>query len=196
MNPGNVPHGFLDDLESSLYVLLWTTMMYSDIPDKDHVDLFLKRVLDPQPRNDKGGFGKTDFLLGQTFLGKVKFPERPRLHKLICELAQLFQFRYGKQVPTEGQRKNYNDLKKDLTLAGPTPPPYLKEAYNEHYCKVYDDAMSNLNDHEGTIKLFTDAVRDRSEWPINDSSVKQDLGDKLLTEPVLKSDWRSTRVWQ
>ena len=42
-------HNFKDDLESSVYVLLWVALMYSEPSERDLVAAFLMNVLDPQP---------------------------------------------------------------------------------------------------------------------------------------------------
>jgi hypothetical protein len=68
INQPGVQHDFRDDLESSLYVLLWVVLMYSEVSDRDQVPLFLASVLDPQSYNNKGSFAKEDFLKGQSFL--------------------------------------------------------------------------------------------------------------------------------
>ena len=67
-------HSFQDDLESTIYVLLWMILMYSETSDRDQVPMFLSGVLDPQPHRETGGFNKADFLKAQTFLQQVNFP--------------------------------------------------------------------------------------------------------------------------
>ena len=87
-------HDFRDDLESSIYVLLWVTLMYSSCSDVGQVALFMEGVLDPQPHETGSGLGKADCLQGRSFLKQVNFPNRPNLHELIDKLAQLFAVRY------------------------------------------------------------------------------------------------------
>ena len=70
----NGSHDLRDDLESSLYILLWMALMFSKCSNPGQVPLFLSRVLDPQPHGSIGGYGKADFLKGKTFLAQVKFP--------------------------------------------------------------------------------------------------------------------------
>jgi hypothetical protein len=69
-----VQHDFKDDLESSVYVLLWVILMYSEVSDRDPVPMFLSNIFDPQPYGLNGGYGKADFLKGRTFLEHVNFP--------------------------------------------------------------------------------------------------------------------------
>jgi hypothetical protein len=166
MSQPDVLHDFRDDLESSLYTLLWTTVMYSEVSDRDLVPPFLASVFNPQPYNGKGGGGKKDFLKGQSFLQDVDFPNRPALHVLIGDLARLFQIRYVK-IPTGEDREAYHRLLSTLK------DPYLRNTYeSSNVCKQYDDGVSRLEDHAATIALFDVALSDRSKWPNNDSAMK------------------------
>jgi hypothetical protein len=180
-----VEHNFRDDLESSLYVLLWTTLMYSEVSHwhKNWVSSFLASVLDPQSYDGDGSCGKQDFLKGQTFLSQVNFPNRPALHELVYNLADLFQFRY-ELAPTESQKEGHNELQ---ALVGES-----SRLYQAHYCTEYYRSMDKLKNHAATIELFETALSDRSKWPANDCSVKQVFGPRPPTEPVLKTRWRST----
>lgn len=178
-------HGVLDDLESSLYVLLWVVLMYSEVSDRDQVPTFLAGVLDPRPVNDKGGFGKEDFLNGQSFLKNVSFPGRPSLLDLIKELATLFHYRY-KDQPGESERKEWQNLTTAMK-ANPT----LKTTHQNHPCTKYDEYMLNLN-HDGTLKLFDRFLMDRSEWPVGDLPKKQVFELALSSKEVLKSELGSS----
>jgi hypothetical protein len=55
-------HDLHDDLESSIYVLLWTALMFLECSDKSQVPSFMEHVIDPQPHGNIGGFRKVDFL--------------------------------------------------------------------------------------------------------------------------------------
>ena len=74
INQKGVQHNFKDDIESSIYVLLWVILMYSEVSDRDRVPSFLSEVFDPQPHGPFGGYGKLDFLKGRSFLDDVQFP--------------------------------------------------------------------------------------------------------------------------
>jgi len=76
-------HSFQDDLESTIYVLLWMILMYSETSNRDQVPTFLSGVLDPQPHGESGGFSKADFLKARTFLQQFKFPGQHALHHLV-----------------------------------------------------------------------------------------------------------------
>ena len=67
MNGKHTTHTLQDDLESSIYVLMWMTLMYSETSDKSQVPSFLSGVLNPTPYGVTGGFSKADFLKAQTF---------------------------------------------------------------------------------------------------------------------------------
>ena len=67
MNGKHTTHTLEDDLESSIYVLMWMTLMYSETSDKSQVPSFLSGVLNPKPYGP-GGFSKADFLKARTFL--------------------------------------------------------------------------------------------------------------------------------
>src|ERR1700720_4243143 len=75
-------HDLRDDLESSLYILLWLTLECSN---SKQVPLFLAGVLDPQPHAPKSpdrktsGLAKPGFVKGRTFITEVTFPSHPAL---------------------------------------------------------------------------------------------------------------------
>ena len=183
-----VLHDFRDDLESSLYVVLWTTLIYSEVSNKSQVMPFVNSVLNPQSYENSGGTTKEDFLKAQSFLVHVHFPNRPALHQLIRNLADLFRFCYEPE-PTEAQREESNQLQ---LASHKFQNAYVQNAYEAHYCTRYDQSMLKLKDHAAAIQLFETALRYRSEWPNNDASVKQIFESKSPTELVRKTNWRST----
>jgi hypothetical protein len=85
-----VQHDFCVDLESSLYILLWMTMRFSEVIPKKKFLPFLTTVLNPQCYDDKGSTGKADFLKGKTLLPLINFPGHPMLFNLINDLCDLF----------------------------------------------------------------------------------------------------------
>ena len=97
-------HGFEDDLESSVYVLLWTTLVYSAVLNRSLVQSTLSNVLDPESYDNQGGVTKIDYLKGGTFMEKVEFPGQPALHKLLISLGELFMVCY-KTSPNDHERK-------------------------------------------------------------------------------------------
>lgn len=164
-------HDFRDDLESSIYVLLWVTLMYSSCSDAGHVVPFMEGVLDPQPHGTRGGLGKADFLQGRSFLRQVDFPNRPTLHTLLDRMAHLFSVRY-EAAPNASERKRFEKL---LMLAQKQPDEMADDVRDQSHVASYDQRVDALNGHEVTIELFNDALADRSQWPTADHAVKQDI---------------------
>jgi hypothetical protein len=184
-----VQHDFKDDLESSVYVLLWVTLMYSEVSQSDEVPMFLSEVLDPRPYGRCGGHGKESFLMNRVFLNHVTFPHRPMLHALIDQVARLFAVRYEKK-PTEAEREESNALLAILKTTPNDSPSW--NVYKKSKVPAYDNRMSDLETHEPTIALFDNALRDRSAWPANDSAVKQIFGRKQSSQPTIKTNWSTT----
>ena len=102
----NEIHNFNDDLESTLYIMLWVALMFLECSDSTKVAGFVAIVLDPQLKDHitPTYTGKPDFLIGRAFLEQVKFPQRHHLNILLCNLAMLFLVRYEK-APTEKKIK-------------------------------------------------------------------------------------------
>lgn len=102
-------HVLIDDLESSIYVLLWTVLMCLECSDRTQVSSFMEHIIDPQPHGNTGGFRKVDFLQVRTFLKAVKFPHWPALDNLINQLAIMFSVRY-KTKPNDHERAHAKKL--------------------------------------------------------------------------------------
>lgn len=186
-------HDFRDDLESSIYVLLWVVLMYSECSDRAQVPSFLSSVLDPQPHGSIGGYGKADFLKGKTFLSQVKFSCRPALDTLLDRLADLFAVRY-ELAPTKGDRADSDKLR-----ARVDSDPYLRSLYCESRTVVYDRRIRELSSHDATIALFETALSDRSQWPANDRAEKQQIRVNNTSSPhqqLMKTGWSMTLIIQ
>ncbi|KAH9030573.1 hypothetical protein EDB83DRAFT_1848361 [Lactarius deliciosus] len=155
----NGVHDFRDDLESSIYVVLWVTLVYSETSDRDQAAALLASVLDPSGRT--GGYTKADFLQGTTFLRNVTFPHRPALHTLIGDLARLFAVRY-ESTPTEfiNRSRLVQTSSRDTDLSHVAHDTY------------YKSRMALLSSHSKTVDLFDDSLQDRSQWPPYDRAVK------------------------
>lgn len=186
ISQGGSVHNFLDDLESSIYVLLWVTVMYSEVSKPYHVPPFLSSTLNPQCYKDTGGVAKIDFLMARSFLKKVAFSDRPSLHKLINDLSELISYRYT-EAPSERERAHYTWLTSPQAAAIGGTPAQIAE---DHICSRYDHAMSKLQDHTATIKLFNDALND-GEWPVGDSAVLQVFEPAGPSEAFVKSNFKS-----
>jgi hypothetical protein len=84
----------MDDLESSIYVLLWMALTFLECFDRTQVPSFMEHVIDPQPQGNTSGFKKVDFLQARAFLKAVKFPHWPAIDNPIDQLAIMFSVRY------------------------------------------------------------------------------------------------------
>jgi hypothetical protein len=184
------PHIFVDDLESSLYVLLWMVLMYSECSDSMQVPTFLQLVLDPQSHLSTGGYGKADFLKGRTFLTQVNFPHRPALHQLIVRLAELFAVRY-EQAPTESERTEFALL---MTLKD-SPEPIIFNIHTKSTIFLFDQQVTALENHLATISLFENALRDSLQWLASDHANKQHFTvEKPPPTLMMKTGWSTTLV--
>ncbi|KAH8981542.1 hypothetical protein EDB92DRAFT_1953009 [Lactarius akahatsu] len=169
----NGVHDFRDDLESSIYVILWVTSVYSETSDHDQAAALLASVLGPSGRT--GGYTKADFLQGTRFLRNVTFPHRPALHTLI-----------GESTPTEF----INRSRLVQTSSGDTD---LSHVVRDTYYKL---RMALLSSHSKTIDLFDNFLQDPSQWPPYDCAVKQTLFPNQQAKMVAKTDWNTTRFMQ
>lgn len=90
-------HDLQDDLESSIYILLWMALMFLECSGRDYVESFMAHVIDPQPYGWNSGFRKVDFLQTRSYLHQIKFLQCPLLDMLITELALLFSAYYEEE---------------------------------------------------------------------------------------------------
>ena len=194
------PQDFRDDLESTLYILLWVGLMYSKCSNNEKVAGFLHNVLDPQPRDSDGHSTyttKPEFLKGRDFLSQVQFPGRPQFDKLLLQLATQFAVRY-EEPPSFTHLATANRIlaeleerKEEGTDVSDSESLYLTIPAVSFTCR-----NNNLKDHTQTIKYFDDALTDRMLWPLVDGAEKQDIHSNTMSscEPVLKTSWNSTLV--
>jgi len=178
-------HDFQDDLESTLWVLLWMTLMFSQVSNPDVVPTFLSNVLNPRPYLNNGGTSKMEFLIGRRFLSMVQFPERNELHKLISNLTFLFAVLYEDEPPEAG--KEISSLLNGLDQKDPNDEH--GDMLRRRHVFEYDTRINALQDYSATIKLFQDALKDRTKWPSNDVAVLQTFGDRPPSHLVVKSGW-------
>ena len=159
----NWRHDFQDDLESSIYVLLWVMLMYSTCSNPAQVVPFMEGVLDPQPHAMGSGFGKSDFLIGKSFLGSVQFSGRPAFDTLLLHLASLFSLRYS--VPFALPPLNSGNVVATLQAHSTAQKDVDEEK---------EKAGANIT-HEAIISTFDFALRNPSEWPDDDHAVHQEI---------------------
>jgi hypothetical protein len=177
-------HGLRDDLESTIYVLLWVALMYSETSDPDQAVLFVKTVLDQPPLGVVGPLNKRDFLIARTFLALVKFHHRPALDQLIDELACVFGTCYV-QSPSAEQRRNAKLIQELISNR-----PQLSHLYYKTAVYIFDDRMSQLDRHDAIIKIFDNALSD-SSWPKNDPPSRQEP-NVIESQAILKSGWHTS----
>ena len=77
-----------DDLESTLYVILWMAIIYSPCNHTYAVPGFLH--FDPQIEAQGCCYNKVDFLEAKSFLKRTKFVGQLVFDQLAYELADLF----------------------------------------------------------------------------------------------------------
>ena len=177
-------HGFKDDLESSIYVLLWIVLMCSETSNPVQASLFMKTVLGDMPFGNLGSYTKAHFLIARTFLNEVKFLDRPALDTLVYQLARLFGARYQEEPTFE--EKQAADLLRVLATAYPT----LTNICHSNAAYDYYDRLSKLENHDATIALFETAISSPN-WLDNDLPLKQDF-DEVESRAVIKSGWRTS----
>jgi hypothetical protein len=183
------PQTFKDDLESTIYVLLWVALVYSNCSDQDKVHGFMIHTFDPHPGTYSA---KPDFLTSKHFLHEVKYPGRPHFDRLLDNLASLFAIRY-QAAPTPGDFSFAVWMKGQIESSNP-PIPGAIEAYEKIPCVLYLRQLEDLETHKATIKYFEDALKNRSEWPRDDHAEIQTFcqGAMLPLGPVIKSCWSTT----
>ena len=64
----------MDDLESTLYVLLWMGIMCSLCRDKEAVSAFINHCLNPIVSPDSGYTGKIDFIMSRNLFPIISSP--------------------------------------------------------------------------------------------------------------------------
>jgi len=192
-------HGYRDDLESTIYILLWVTLMYSRSSDTPKVAMFMDSVLDPRVpvriREATSIYSpKAEFLKGREFLKQVTFPGRPLLHELLTNLAKLFAVRYEElpvgDVERAKEMLKAHERQKDQESYKMLMTMPILEYYNQ---------MKDLNDHDCTIKYFNNALAHRSKWPLEDCAEKQDIHKKaavFIRTRITKTSWVTVHATQ
>jgi len=162
--------------------------MFSQVSNPDVVPTFLSNVLNPRPYLNNSGTGKMEFLIRRRFLSMVQFLEQNELHKLISNLTFLFAILYEDKPPEAG--KEMTSLLDSLNQKVPNYDHGIFEDMLRH-CHIfeYDTWINALEDYSATIKLFQDALKDRTKWPSNDVAVLQKFGDRPPSHLVVKSGW-------
>jgi hypothetical protein len=186
----NWQHSVTDDLESSIWVLLWVTLVYSTCSKPEQVGQFMKQTLDPVPLGKVGGYAKADFLKGRTFLDEVSFPGREELHELIYALAKVFSIRHLYE-PTDDQWRTLQTIL-ECNLDKDTKSRLLSESYAHKYRRD----METIQDHKAIIRLYNEALA-LPRWPTDDSAVRQNIitdNDSRRSTQGLKTGYSTTVI--
>jgi hypothetical protein len=185
----NHVHDFTDDLESTIYILLWVALTYSKCSDRTKVAGFFKTVLNPEPDDDSTYTGKPGFLRAPQILEDVKFVDRPHLDKLLNQLSTLFAHRY---LPEPPQVERYYQTKLKSMASSDSSNAELWDDYDSLHASQYDLYLEHLKDHEQTIRLFDNALKDRSLWPTDDNAEHQNIPDTGYSSLSLAQRVRKT----
>ena len=111
----------IDNLESTLYIILWLAIMYSPCSNISAIPTFLDHTLNPQIKQPEDYYtGKLDFLKGRSLLQTTKFIGWPAFDKLIKDLAVPFSAQYElreRQLPDRMEEEKATDNQEQETLA-------------------------------------------------------------------------------
>ena len=168
-------HMFVDNMESSLWVLMWIFLMYSLCSNNDQAVLFFDNTLEPRTRNRQGGYNKADWLNGGTFSNEVCFDGCPALDELIKWLMHLLVSRY--EPPLD---KSDQEMLRNLHLMKENDPQMFSSLKLKHH-PIWSHAMhlESLSSHAATIDIYSSALGDGDidikAWGPPVPAQKQDL---------------------
>ena len=80
----------MDDLESTLYILLWMGIMYSPCRGKDAVSVFINHCLNPLVSLNSNYTRKIDFIMSRTLFSIIRSPNCDGFLILMDNLGSLF----------------------------------------------------------------------------------------------------------
>ncbi|KAG0697712.1 hypothetical protein DFH29DRAFT_878517 [Suillus ampliporus] len=159
-------HVVEDDLEWSLYIILWTAFMYKEsymsIVDWTQ---FIMQVFDADPLVGSGGSTKLDWLVTRTYFLQDIFVSSKPLDNVVLELVQFFSHRYS-TIPLDEQESLAHlwlSLKDALDEGG-----FMQES------PVYKKEMQVLHLHDHVIKIYNKHL-ESSDWPDQDTAALQKL---------------------
>jgi hypothetical protein len=177
-------HRVEDDLESSLYVLLWTGLKYSDTY-MNTIDrtLLLMQVFD-------GGSSKESWLATRTNLPEDVFVGRKSLDDLIIDLCEFFSHRYTNI--TDKERRALANLRATLaihTVDGPVSAA-IQEFIFESLAYKQEMGMKIIGSHDALIDLYNKHLQVPG-WP-EDPAVEQETipcrpAGRLITKSFTQS---------
>lgn len=197
--------GLMDDLESTLYVVLWMAIMYSPCRDiGSSLSNFLDYCLDPIVPPQGSHSAKADFLEARNLFSSVHFTGRPGLLHLFNQLADLFAARYtslkaASPSKTPEQRadrqmaEHFVTITEAEALANPNDP-YRSFQLKSNAIYVERQMMARLRTHDYIIELFTETAKKDNFWVTDGPAVKQDIRNPSRDPgfKFTKSGWGTT----
>ena len=173
---GNAIHMYQDDLESSLWLLLWTTIMYTQSSlSIEQRSNFIQETF------ELGGQQKQSVLLSQTILDRDAcrddfpndpqpplFPNRCSLYLLLKDLADLFHNCYWKPEPADWRA--LATVEKFMAAQGDV----MQDIRENLPAYRYQQFQKRLQDHRYTIECFARHLQG-NDWPQGNKAVKQEL---------------------
>ena len=187
---GDHIHNFQDDLESTIYILVWVGVVYSKT-NKEQFSGVLDNVLDPRRSVAPDYTAKPDFLSGGNFFDIYKFSDRPCFDELLHSLAHLFAVRY-ETAPPKLEYDRMEKLQARINEADVDLRAILQETHDSSRVVLYETRKAAFQDYDTTLAYFEEALEERSKWPRCDAAVKQ--YDKRLKRKNSKSGWDSGSV--
>jgi hypothetical protein len=162
-----------DDIESAFWVLLWTTMVYSQsAQSSEELTNFIRTTFDCSP----GGASKRAvFDSPSIFREKKILPGRQVLYDLIKQLIDLFHWFHYEPNDTEMTilDKLSNALPPLMASSDSDVSRLLDMAFQDLSAYKSRRAKGRLDDHTYVIELFSESLK--KVWPADDAAQEQEL---------------------
>ncbi|KAG1802899.1 uncharacterized protein HD556DRAFT_1304139 [Suillus plorans] len=177
-------HNVEDDLKSSLYVVLWTALMFKEscISAIDWTQ-FMTQVFDADPVLGSGGSAKSNWLVARTNFPRYIFVDCRPLDNIVFELAEFFSHRYSMIPPGVQERlvqlrlslKEVMDEVGSVRMAAQQKMiDVTKSCLLESPAFQKEIGMQVLQLHEAVINIY-DRHLESSDWPDKDAAILQKL---------------------
>ena len=159
-------HGYMDDLKSLLYVLLWSTLMY--IPTSlttSYHSMFIAQTFNNISADGAGGRGKKLFLclLEELYQLEKLFPNCPIMDDLLRNLVRVFGCHYA---------------------TGPWEHDFaLKSSNRVSESEPQSSSLKEFEGHETVLHIFTKYL-EQPDWPANSAT---ELHNVLCLDPFSKN---------
>ncbi|KAG2095105.1 uncharacterized protein F5147DRAFT_778800 [Suillus discolor] len=165
-------HDVEDDLESSLYVILWVALLwtktYLTVPARS---LLMKQVFEVDELEGVGSSTKSAFLNSRTQLRGDVFIDRKPLDRLILALTELFALRYI--VVTREQQDAYDQTCEHMEKTDATNMTFIMNLLKANPAYKLKTDMEILKSHNRIIEVY-DFHLQLEGWP-QDPPVEQIL---------------------